>query len=243
MAADHARVAIVDLDNTLVRGSTLFHFGVHLVRTRRLAARHVLRFAAAEAAYAWAHVEPSGLPADVAQRGLGLVRGWRQSDVRAWAAEFAARRLPRHLDTDVVLAVQDLRRAGFSVHLATASPQELAEAVADALGLDGAIGTVAEVSGGCYTGELAGPIVHGAVKDRLVRALLAECGADAREAFAFSDSITDLPMLSSVGNPVAVNPGRELHAIAAANGWRVLRRRDTATEAMANVQVLFPHPY
>lgn len=236
-------VAVIDLDNTLVRGSALFHFGAHLVRTRRLAARHLLRFAVAEAAYAWAHRETATLPAEVAQRALGIVLGRRQAEVAGWADDFAATRLKRHLNVDMVLALADLQRAGFATYLATASPQELADAVARTLGMDGAIGTQAEVIGDVFTGDLAGPIVHGVVKARLVAALFEEQGFAAEEAFAFSDSVTDLPLLTLVGRPVAANPDKELRGIAVANGWRILDERDTSGPALANLQVLFPHPY
>lgn len=243
MSAAPVGVAIIDLDNTLVRGSALFHFGAHLVRSRRLAARHLLRFVVAETAYAWAHRETAELPVEVAQRALGVVKGLRHSDVVGWADAFADTRLRRHLNTDMVLALEDLKKAGYATYLATASPQELADAVARAVGMDGAIGTRAEVIGGRYTGDLAGPIVHGVVKARLVRAMLDKEGFDADGAFAFSDSVTDLPLLTLVGRPVATNPDRELRRIARANGWRIVSERDTSSDALARAQVLFPHPY
>lgn len=243
MAAGSRGVAIIDLDNTVVRGSALFHFGAYLVRRRRIAARHVLRFAVAEAAYAWAHVEPSALPSQIAQRSLGLVRGRTQDEVRVWARAFAQGPLGKHVNADVALALEDFRRAGFSTFLATASPQELADEVSAVLGMDGAIGTTAEVVDGRYTGALAGPIVRGAAKAQRVADLFGARGFDASEAFALSDSVTDLPLLSMVGHPVATNPDRELLSIAVANGWRVLDSGTTASDSMARLQVLFPYPY
>lgn len=243
MAATRRGAVIIDLDNTLVRGSALFHFGAFLVRRRRIAARHVLRFAVAEAAYAWAHVEPADLPSEVARRGLGLVRGRRQAEVASWAREFSTNQLSRYLIADLALAIDDFRRAGYATFIATASPQELADAVAETLRLDGAIGTRSAVVNGVYTGALEGAIAHGEFKARRVRTLLEERGFDPREAFALSDSVTDLPLLSMVGNPVAVNPDRELNRIASANDWRILRSRETSAASLAHLRVLFPHPY
>jgi HAD superfamily hydrolase (TIGR01490 family) len=222
IASDVRAAAVFDLDNTLVRGSSLFHFGREMVRRRRLKARHVIRFAGAEAGYVLRRGEPTGISSTVADRTLGLVAGMRQSDLLDLAVEFAETRLHRHLSFHVYQQVIGFKRAGFTTVLATASPQELAGAVAAALGMSAAIGTVSEVTDGMYTGRLCGPVAHGPVKAQRVRALLAEHGLDARRSWAFSDSVNDLPLLTLVGNPVATHADPELRVIARTNGWRIL---------------------
>jgi hypothetical protein len=54
-----------------------------------------------------------------------------------------------------------------------------------------------------------------------MREVAAGYGIDLAGSYAYSDSVTDLPMLEAVGNPVAVNPDRELRRVAAAKGWEV----------------------
>jgi len=218
--------AVFDLDNTLVRGSSLFHFGREMVRRRRLKARHVLRFAGAEASYVLRRGEPAGISSTVADRTLALVAGMRQADLLDLAVEFAETRLHGHLSAQVYQQVLRFKRAGFTTVLATASPQELASAVAAALGMSAAIGTVSEVTDGVYTGRLCGPVAHGPAKAQRVRTLLAEHGLDARRSWAFSDSVNDVPLLALVGNPVATNADPELTAIARTNGWREMRGSD-----------------
>jgi HAD superfamily hydrolase (TIGR01490 family) len=117
--------------------------------------------------------------------------------------------------------------SGQQVWLVTATPQELAAVIARRLGLTGALGTVAESRAGVYTGKLDGPPLHGLAKAEAVRALASVEGLDLAECSAYSDSVNDVPMLSSVGNPVAVNPDPELRAHALANDWRIrdFRRR------------------
>lgn len=242
IASDVRAAAVFDLDNTLVRGSSLFHFGREMVRRRRLKARHVIRFAGAEAGYVLRRGEPTGISSTVADRTLGLVAGMRQSDLLDLAVEFAETRLHRHLSLHVYQQVIGFKRAGFTTVLATASPQELAGAVAAALGMSAAIGTVSEVTDGVYTGRLCGPVAHGPVKAQRVRALMAEHGLDARRSWAFSDSVNDLPLLTLVGNPVATNADPELRAIARTNRWRELRRGDETASAAA-LQAFYPFAF
>ena len=96
--------------------------------------------------------------------------------------------------------------AGQRVWLVTATPVELADVIARRLGLTGALGTVAEHVDGVYTGQLVGEPLHGQAKAEAVRALAEREGLDLRAASAYSDSANDIPMLSLVGHPCAINP-------------------------------------
>jgi phosphoserine phosphatase len=97
----------------------------------------------------------------------------------------------------------------------------VAEVIADRLGLTGALGTVAEDVDGVYTGRLVGQPMHGPAKAEAVRALAAREGLDLQRCSAYSDSANDIPLLSLVGNPCAINPDGTLRAHARQNGWRV----------------------
>jgi phosphoserine phosphatase len=114
------------------------------------------------------------------------------------------------------------------VWLVTATPIELARTIATRLGLTGALGTVSEVRGGVYTGRLEGGPLHGLAKAEAIKALAAQEGLDLSRCWAYSDSSNDIPMLSTVGNPVAVNPDPALRAHAIQNTWRIrdFRRRE-----------------
>ena len=98
--------------------------------------------------------------------------------------------------------------AGEFCVIVSASPQPLVEAAARALGAQRAVGTRAEVCDGRFTGRLEGPFCHG--RGKLAR-LWVELGtADLSRATAYSDSVSDLPLLTASGRPVAVNPDRRL---------------------------------
>lgn len=114
------------------------------------------------------------------------------------------------------------RDIGHTVLLASSSPQDYVDVLAEALRMNGAIGTRAEAVDGLYTGVLDGPLVHGQHKADRVAALAAERGLELAGSFAYSDSINDLPLLELVGNPVAVNPDRALAAEACRREWPIL---------------------
>jgi HAD superfamily hydrolase (TIGR01490 family) len=111
--------------------------------------------------------------------------------------------------------------AGQRVWLVTATPVELASIIARRLGLTGALGTVAEVRAGVYTGRLVGEPLHGPAKAEAVRALAAREGLELDRCAAYSDSVNDMPMLSLVGRAVAVNPDSALRLEARSHGWEV----------------------
>ena len=99
------------------------------------------------------------------------------------------------------------------------------QAIADDLGATGALGTIVGHDGNVLTGELVGAPLHGKAKRRAIKALAKERGISLRKSWAYSDSVNDLPMLSAVGNQVAVNPDQQLRRYAVAAGWEILRQR------------------
>ena len=125
---------------------------------------------------------------------------------------------PRMLE--VAYAHQD---AGRPVFICTAAAQELAELMAIVLTFDGAVGSVAEVVDGVYTGRPGGPFNYREGKAQAIADVAAREGIDLAASYAYSDSESDLPMLRRVGHPVAVNPDRELARVAREEGWEIMR--------------------
>ena len=107
------------------------------------------------------------------------------------------------------------------VWLVTAAPEDMANLIAEKLGLTGAIGTKAEVADGKYTGNLVGHLLHGREKASAIKSLAEKTGFDLKNCYAYSDSHHDLPLLNAVGHPSAINPDAKLRIIAFANGWPV----------------------
>jgi HAD superfamily hydrolase (TIGR01490 family) len=118
--------------------------------------------------------------------------------------------------------------AGRDTYIVSASPVEIVHSFAEAVGLTGGIGTVSEIIDGTYTGRLSEPFCYGKGKAIAIERLASDRGYDLRLCYAYSDSISDLPMLELVGHPVAVNPDRALESIAFRRGWPIIEFSKTA---------------
>jgi HAD superfamily hydrolase (TIGR01490 family) len=159
---------------------------------------------------------------EIRQRVLDSIAGTQVKDLQRLGPEILAGVLPR-LYPDVLRAAYDHQDAGRPAFIVTAASQEMAELMAHVLVLDGGIGTRSEIKDGVYTGRPDGPFTYRSGKAEAIRMMADERGIDLASSYAYSDSESDLPMLSAVGNPVAVNPDAQLQRIARENGWRIMR--------------------
>jgi len=113
------------------------------------------------------------------------------------------------------------QQQGHLVILVTGSPSFIISPMAEFLGVDGTIATDLEAIDGCYTGKIIGLPLAGEEKARSMRRLSEQLGIDLDRSYAYGDSIADLPMLSAVGNPIAVNPSRTLRKVAQKKEWPI----------------------
>ncbi len=119
--------------------------------------------------------------------------------------------------------VQRCRSQGHEVVLVSGALDFLMERLARHLGATGYIANRLEIKDGYATGKLLRPVVAGPEKARLVREWARARGEDLGECFAYSDSYSDVPMLSVVGHPCVVNPDLRLATLARTYGWPVIR--------------------
>ncbi len=210
--------AFFDLDRTLIRGSANFPLAVAAFRAGYVPPRDLLRDAVSAVSFILKGATDEA-SAQLRERILRAVAGHRASDVIALGAGFVPKLAARILP-EAQIALDTHAAAGEDRIIVSASPIEIVSAIADALGLEGAVGTRSEIVDGRYTGRLDGPFCYRGGKVTEIQRLAAERGYDLTRCTAYSDSISDLPFLQAVGNPVAINADKELRAHAAANGWR-----------------------
>lgn len=227
--------AFFDVDNTIIRGASAFHLGTGLYRRGFFRTSDLARFALHLARYL-AFGENVRQIQKVRSRALSIVAGHSVAEVTAVGEEVYDEVLTQRIFPGTLQILEDHIAAGHQVWLVTASPVEVADLIAFRLGATGALGTVAEQKNGIYTGRLVGDLMHGKAKADAVRALAVREGIDLAASSAYGDSANDIPLLSVVGNPCAINPDRRLRKLCRRSGWPVrdFRTRRRAARRSAN---------
>ena len=214
--------AFFDLDKTLMAGSSGLHFGRAAQRAGWLTRRDMARFGAEHVRYRMrgsTDASAQALLAEVTEK----LRGITEAELVRMAPEVLAGVLPR-IYPEMLDEVAAHRAAGRPTFIVSAAGDGMVRLLARVLGMTGGIGTRYELDAdGAYTGRLDGPFMYGEGKVEALERFAAEHDVDLAASWAYSDSASDLPMLRSVGHPVAVNPDADLAAVAAAEGWRVMR--------------------
>ncbi len=214
--------AFFDLDKTLMAGSSGMQFA-------RIAARQGIVSRRQLASWGFEHLRyrlrgtTDERTTEVLRVARELIAGLPERTVDRMGPEVMAAILPRVFPQmlEEVYAHQDAGRATFIV---SAAGNGVVETLAAVLGMDGGIGTRYEVDGeGDFTGRFDGPFVYGPGKVEAMEAFAARHGIDLDSSYAYSDSLSDLPMLRAVGNPVVVNPDPPLAELARQEGWQTMR--------------------
>ena len=218
---DPAAGAFFDVDNTLMRGASIYYFVRGLAARKMFGPMDLARMAWGQASYRMRGAENADHIDAARAAALAFVAGHRVSDLVSLGEEIYDETMAGRIWEGTRELAQRHLEAGQRVWLVTASPVELAGIIASRLGLTGALGTVAESVDGVYTGRLVGGLLHGEAKAAAVEALAAREGLDLARCSAYSDSANDLPMLRLVGHPTVINPDAELRAEARANHWPV----------------------
>jgi HAD superfamily hydrolase (TIGR01490 family) len=217
---DHTAAAFFDVDNTMMVGASIFHFAKGMAARKLFSWRDLMTFTARQARLRLRGENQTDMH-NTRESALAFVAGKKVDEIVALGEEIYDEEMADRIWWGThALAMQHIE-AGRRVWLVTATPVELAEIIARHLKLTGALGTVAESVDGVYTGRLVGEVLHGPAKADAVRALAAREGLDLSRCAAYSDSINDIPLLSLVGRPVAVNPDSALRAEARARGWEI----------------------
>ena len=218
---DPGAAAFFDVDNTMIRGASIYFFGKGMARRGLVTTGDLLRFGWQQLSFRVRGKEDPVAVAEAREKALSLVAGKSVADIVAFGEDIYDELMAERIWSGTRALAQQHLDQGQRVFLVTATPVELARIIAHRLGLTGALGTVAEVQDGRYTGRLVGEPLHGPSKAEAVRALAEIEGLDLSRCTAYSDSANDIPMLSAVGHAVAINPDSALRAAARERGWEI----------------------
>jgi HAD superfamily hydrolase (TIGR01490 family) len=221
MALTEKRVAFFDVDNTLMQGSSLFFLSRGMYQRGFFNRRDIFAFLLANLRYQLTGKENKEEILRVQQAACDFIRGHKVIELETLAADVYDRYVSPALWQGTIEIAHDHLNAGEEVWLITASPSEMADLIAKRLGFTGALGTVAQVENGIYTGQLVGNLLHGQEKAVAVNALAKSEGIDLKNSYAYSDSHHDIPLLEAVGKPRVINPDTPLQVRALRDHWPI----------------------
>ncbi|MFG1926737.1 HAD family hydrolase [Cryptosporangium sp. NPDC048952] len=218
---DLGAAAFFDVDNTMIAGASIYHFARGMAARKYFSSRDLLGFAFQQVKFRMSGVEDAANMVTARQAALAFVAGREVDEIVGHAEDIYDEVMAKRIWSGTRALAQMHLDAGQRVWLVTATPVELANIIAHRLGLTGALGTVSEIVDGKYTGRLVGEPLHGPAKAEAVLSLARREGLDLSRCTAYSDSVNDVPMLSTVGTGVAINPDSALRREARERGWQV----------------------
>ena len=214
--------AFFDLDRTLMAGSSGAQFGRAAFRSGMVSRAQMTKWAIDHIRFRLRGAtdrDTDELMAEIRD----LLAGVPERSLRRLVPDLLAGILPR-IYPQMLAEVRAHQDAGRPTFIVSAAGHGVVELLAQVLDMEGGIGTRYEVDAeGRYTGELVDGLTYGPLKVAPMRRFAAEHDLDLASSWAYSDSISDLPMLELVGKPVAVNPDAELTRVARERGWHVMR--------------------
>ena len=221
MALTGKRAAFFDVDNTLIRGSTIYFLGRGMYQRGYFTKKDISRFVLANLRFRLTGKENKEEIARFQDAATDFIGGHNVKDIEAIAQQIYDEFVSPAMWQGTIDIAQTHIANGVEVYLVTAAPEDMATLISTRLGLTGALGSKAEIKDGLYTGQMNGALLHGKEKAVAVRELAEKKGFDLEDCFAYSDSSNDLPLLQCVGHPSAINPDALLGLRAMAEGWPI----------------------
>jgi HAD superfamily hydrolase (TIGR01490 family) len=213
--------AFFDLDRTLMSGSSGAQFGRAAFRSGMVSRRQMTRWGIDHLKFRLRGATDQDTDELVAQI-RDLLAGVPERELKRMVPDLLAGILPR-IYPQMLAEVRSHQDEGRPAFIVSAASHGVVELLARVLDMEGGIGSRYEVdANGRYTGEMVGGLNYGAQKIAPMRDFAAAHDIDLDASWAYSDSVSDLPMLELVGHPVAVNPDAELAKIARERGWQVM---------------------
>lgn len=208
-------LVILDLDNVIVRGQSQLLLLKYIFRRRYVGIRPLARI------FGWYCLYRLGLlrnPRGIGDYAFSFLRGWEVRRVAEIFHDFFENVLKAEIRPEMRAVVETHREAGRELVIVSSACDLVVESIAAFLGISRFISTSLEKEGGVYTGRVSGAMVYGREKLNRAAPLLQNCA----RSWAYADHVSDLPLLTAVDRPTAVNPCPRMAAEARRRGWPVL---------------------
>ena len=215
--------AFFDLDKTIIAKSSALAFGRPFYRDGLISRREMVKSAYAQLVFRIGGADEQQM-ARIRDHVANLCKGWRVEQVSQIVNETLEELINPYIYAEAATLIDEHRAAGRDVVVVSTSGEEMVRPIAEQLGIHDVIATRMVVEDGRYTGQVA-YYAAGPTKAEAVRRLAKERDYDLASSYAYSDSVSDVPLLETVGHPTVVNPDRGLRRVASERGWRVLEFR------------------
>jgi len=234
--------AFFDLDKTIIATSAAAAFSRPLYREGVVTRSDVIKTAYANVQYLLGSADEDST--ERMRKTLSeMAQGWDAEKVRQVVSEAITEYIDPYVYAEAVNLIAEHHELGHDVVVVSASGSDLVEPVAAVLGADHVIATIMKVSDGHYTGEIEF-YAYGENKATAIKEMAKKYNYDLAASYAYSDSITDEPMLSVVGHGTVINADKALRRLATERGWDVLtfarpvRLRSALTESPRRTALL-----
>jgi HAD superfamily hydrolase (TIGR01490 family) len=220
--------AFFDLDKTIIAKSSTLAFTKPLYKAGFLSRRALAKAAIAQAYYQSFGADHEQLDR-VKDELAAMTKGWSRQEVVSLVEETVDDVVAPLAYSEALALIDGHRRAGRKVVVLSASPEEIVRPLCRYLGIEDVIATRTEVGAdGRYTGTIE-LYAYGPAKAEAMVEMATSEGIDLGDSYAYSDSVTDLPMLQAVGHPVVVNPDAALEKVAIERGWEIRQFESAVT--------------
>ena len=212
--------AFFDLDKTVLAKSSTLAFGRPFLQGGLINRRAALKAAYAQLVFARGGADAVAM--DRMRQGITqLCAGWEVAQVRDIVEETLVDVVDPLIYAEAAELIEAHRTAGREIVIVSSSGAEVVGPIGEMLGVHRVIATQMVIREGRYTGDIEF-YAYGENKAEAIRELAEAAGYDLADCYAYSDSITDLPMLTAVGHPTAVNPDRALRREAGRLEWPIV---------------------
>jgi HAD superfamily hydrolase (TIGR01490 family) len=216
----HRTAAFFDLDKTIIAKSSTLAFGKPFYQSGLINRRTVLRSAYAQFVFSLAGADADQMDR-MRQFITAMCAGWDVAQIREIVSETLHEIIDPIVYDEAVQLITEHKAAGRDVVIVSTSGEEIVAPIGAMVGADHIVATQMVVEDGRYTGGIA-HYRYGPAKAEAIRELAARHSYDLSHCYAYSDSVTDVPMLETVGYPTAVNPDRALRKVALDRTWPIL---------------------
>jgi HAD superfamily hydrolase (TIGR01490 family) len=221
--------AFFDLDKTIISRSSTLAFAPAFYRHGLISKMQVCRGAVAQLTFRLAGAGPSQMER-IRDQVSSVCSGWPADKVAQIVSDGLGQIISPHVYGEARSLLARHRHDGHDVVIVSTSGEEIVGPIGAMLGATDVIATRLAVANGRYTGGVEF-YAYGQAKADHVRDLACQRGYLLADCFAYSDSVTDLPLLELVGHPHVVNPDRALRKVARSRRWPELSFRQTGSPA------------